>query len=189
MKTDGTARQPAKSDGAAPSGADQDARARRYAAALLGQRAYSRKKLIDRMTRKGFDDAVAQRVAERFVSAGVLDDAALAAVMVRAEIARKPAGPFLLEMKLVAKGIDRATARDAANEALADRDLAADALALATKRLAAISPSLEDATRRRRVYASLARRGFSPDICRVAVERAMGPMGKTTGEMWAETEV
>lgn len=161
---------------------DQVTKARRYASALLGQRAYSTNKLIDRMIRKGFDAAVARQVAERFVSAGVLDDAALAASMARAEIARKPAGPFLLEMKLVSKGIDRATAKEAVQEVLADRDLAADALALATRRLSAMSPTLDDTTRRRRVYAALARRGFSPDLCRVAVERAMG-------EMQAESEV
>lgn len=155
---------------------DQETRARRYASALLGQRAYSKKILIDRMIRKGFADSVAIRVAERFVAAGVLDDAALAASMTRAEIARKPAGPLFLEMKLVSKGINRATAREAVSAALADRDLGADALALATRRLSAMSASLDDTTKRRRVYAALARRGFSPDLCRNAIERTMGEM-------------
>jgi regulatory protein len=156
----------------APEDQTHDARARRYAAALLGQRAYSRQKLIDRMIRKGFDADVARRVADRFVAAGVLDDAALAASMARAEIARKPAGPMLLEMKLVSKGIERATAREAVTEALADRDLLADAVRLAQKRLAVMSPSVEESAVRRRVYAALARRGFSPDLCRKALDQA-----------------
>lgn len=185
MRTDDAALDPETTAESAPSDTGQEGKARRYAAALLGRRAYSRKNLVDRMIRKGFSSSVAARVADRFVAAGALDDAALAAAMARAEIARKPAGPFLLEMKLVSKGIDRATAKHAVSEALADRDLAADAFALATRRLAVMSPSLQDTTRRRRVYAALARRGFSPDLCRVAVERAMGGMG----EMGEESEV
>ncbi len=157
--------------------ANPDAKARRYAAALLGRRAYSRQKLVDRMIRTGFDEAIARRVAERFVASGVLDDAALAASMALAEVSRTPAGAFFLEMKLVSKGIDRATAKHAAAEALADRDLVEDAVALATKRLAVLNPSLDDATKRRRLYAGLARRGFSPDLCRVGVERALGKIG------------
>jgi len=151
----------------APAPKEDDVRARRYAAALLGQRAYSRRTLIDRIIRKGFDPETARRVADRFVTVGVLDDEALAAALARAEIARKPAGPMLLEMKLVAKGIDRPTARRAAQAALADRDLLADAVHLARRRLAAMSPSVQEPARQRRLYAALARRCLRPGLVSV----------------------
>lgn len=156
------------------SAGDEHSRARRYASRLIARRAYSRRALADKIVGHGFGADMARRIVDDFTRVGVLDDDALAESLVQAELSRRPAGRALLEKKLLARGIDSGTARRAVQQALENRDLVADAAQFARGRASAMPASLDDRARRRRLYAALARRGFDPDICRVATEHALG---------------
>lgn len=145
--------------------------AHRRALNVLGYRARTRAELARRLSRSGHARDSIDAVLDRLEAAGLLDDAQLARRAAESEVARKPAGPRLLEAKLRARGIDASTARDAARDATADRDLAADAYTFAERRYRSMPPGLPRDAVRRRLYAALARRGFDPETCRSVLER------------------
>lgn len=149
--------------------------AHRAALASLQRAPCSRRRLIERLSRRGAQDrAILETVCDELSAAGILNDEASARSAARAMVARRPAGKRLIEQKLRAKGIAPATAKAAAEEAVADRDPLTDATALARKRLRTMSPDLERHVVVRRLSGVLARGGFDPDVCRRAIERAVG---------------
>lgn len=149
----------------------------RSAVRSLAMRNQSRVGLIRGLRRKGFDAPTAEAVAEKYAEAGAIDDARFAETQVRNELARRPAGRRLLEAKLRAKGIADGDARPAIDAALADRDEYEDALGMARRTVASIGRGVGRAPEpdviRRRVVGRLARRGFSGDAVRRAVDAAM----------------
>ncbi|HYD01158.1 MAG TPA: RecX family transcriptional regulator [Phycisphaerales bacterium] len=147
--------------------------ARRDAFRMIGARAVSRQRLIDRLRRKGHDATLAASVADEFVARGLIDDAAFAAVV--AASASRRAGKRLVESKLRARGIDRVTAARASVDAAKERDALEDALTLGRGRLKRMSDRLTPDAKRRRLYGALARRGYDSDVCRTVVERLMRP--------------
>ncbi|MFG0326571.1 MAG: regulatory protein RecX [Phycisphaerales bacterium JB037] len=140
---------------------------------LLRNRARTRKQLIDRLTRADFPRDTARTVADECADRGLIDDAAFAERFAESQLARAPTGPRLVEAKLAQKGIDRATATDAVRRAAAERDQLADATDLARRKLRIARPNLEPQVLKRRVFASLARRGFEADIARRALDAAL----------------
>lgn len=151
----------------------QRARAREAASKILTRRPTSTRRLIDRLVQRGHDRADAEHAADEMQRIGLLDDAEYARNAVRARLAKSPAGPRYLLAMLRSRGIDDETARDAVDEQTAHRDDLADAAAIAAKRLRAMRHSTDPAAAKRRVYGTLARRGFDPDTCRRAAERAI----------------
>lgn len=149
--------------------------AHRAALASLQRAPCSRRRLIERLSRRRTHDlAILEAVCDELDAAGILNDEANARSAARAMVARRPAGKRLIEQKLRAKGIAPATAKAAAEEAVADRDPVEDATALARKRMRTMSPDLERHVVVRRLSGALARGGFDPDVCRRAIERAVG---------------
>jgi regulatory protein len=126
----------------------------------LELRSYARSDLGRRLLRKGHPRPAVEAALERAQELGLLDDAAYAQGYVRSRAARGR-GPSRLTRDLLAMGVARP---------LIDRALAAEwpegsdrssmPLVLATKRAAQLG-SLPRQTKRRRVLAYLARRGFS----------------------------
>ena len=102
--------------------------ARRDAMAMLARAPLSRRRLAERLTRKGHPAGAIERAAEHAERLGLIDDAALAESAARSIVARRPAGRRLVEAKLRQRGVDGATARAAAERALEDRDPMEDAL-------------------------------------------------------------
>lgn len=147
--------------------------ARRDAIRAVGQRAVSRKRLIDRLRRKGHDAAVAGTVADELAAKGLVDDAAFAASL--ATSASRRAGKRLVESKLRSRGIDRETAAKASAAAAKERDALADALSLGRARFKRMSDKLTPDAKRRRLYSMLARRGYDSDVCRAVIDRLMKP--------------
>ncbi len=146
-------------------------RARRDAMGSLSRAPMSRGRLLRKLRDRGYAGDVADAVADDLERIGLLDDRELAAAAARSLVSRRPAGARFIEMKLREKGFDAALARDVAADVLGERDPAEDALALAQKKAAAMPASLERDARRRRIYGMLARRGFSPEVCRATVDR------------------
>ncbi len=138
----------------------------------LELRAYARSDLGRRLVRKGHPRQAVETALERAAGLGLLDDAAYARNYVQTRAARGR-GPSRLTRDLLVMGVKRS---------LIDRALAAEwpegsdrssmPLVLATKRAAQLA-ALPRQTKRRRVLAYLARRGFSGREVSDMVERVV----------------
>ncbi len=138
----------------------------------LELRSYARSDLGRRLLRKGHPRQAVETALGRATDLGLLDDAAYALGYVHTRAARGR-GPSRLTRDLLAMGVPRS---------LIDRALAAEwpegsdrssmPLGLATKRAAQLGP-LPRQTKRRRVLAYLARRGFSGREVSEMVERVV----------------
>ena len=97
----------------------------------------SRRRLIDKMTRAGWDEAESHRVADRLAAMGAIDDEAMGRALIEEIQSRKPAGPALLRARLLQRGLDDDLIDRLIQETTehSDADLVADAAALARKRL------------------------------------------------------
>ena len=141
----------------------------------LGRRAHSRRELDLKLRRLEYETAVRERVLDRLAELGLIDDRAFAEAVVRDTAARKPAGPRLLKQKLMQKGVEGETV----DEVLADLaptadQQAAQALELVRKKLPSMT-RLDAATRKRRLYGMLGRRGFDYDAIESALRVALDP--------------
>ena len=123
-------------------------------------RSYARNDLARRMVRKGHPRQAVDTALNRVVKLGLLDDAAFAQTYVQTRSARGR-GPSRLVRDLLSMGVDRSLIdRAVAAEWSDERDKTAVPLALAQKRAAQLT-GLPRQTKRRRVVAYLARRGFT----------------------------
>jgi regulatory protein len=126
----------------------------------LEVRSYARGDLARRMLRKGHQRQAVEVALERASRFGLLDDAAFAQSYVQTRSARGR-GPARLVRDLLSMGVERGLIdRAIAAEWSEESDKIAMPLALARKRAAQLG-GLPRQTRRRRVVAYLARRGFT----------------------------
>lgn len=145
-------------------------KAQRYALNALGRRALSAGELADRIRRRGHAPQVAEAVVREMVDKRFIDDEAYGRSVIRAERSRRPAGPRLLRQKLMQKRLERSLIDRLIREVEAEQDAVADARRLVESRLRAPSfQRLDAATRQRRLWAQLARRGFDSDAIRAAM--------------------
>ncbi|HXB24260.1 MAG TPA: regulatory protein RecX [Gemmatimonadaceae bacterium] len=163
-------------DPAALSEADADCALYDRALRLLAARSRSAAEIRRRLRRDG-DGAAAdriERVVATLVSRGFLDDAAHARAVTRSRVRSRAASSRRIEQELRRQGVASDVATEAINEVFADEavDEGAVALAVARKR-AALLADLPAPVQRRRLYGFLARRGYSPDIVRAAVEAVL----------------
>ena len=84
----------------------------------------------------------------------------------------------MLREKLVRRGIDEKTIDEKLRESRAGSDPVADAMRLATKKLAAMCGH-DATTQRRRLWGLLARRGFEEDVVQTVIEK-LGLAGEET---------
>jgi len=138
----------------------------------LELRSYARSDLGRRLLRKGHRREAVEAALERATVLGLLDDAAYARSYVRTRTARGR-GPSRLIRDLLAMGVQRSLIdRALAAEWPEGSDHASMPLVLATKRAAQLG-ALPRQTKRRRVLAYLARRGFSGREITDIVERVV----------------
>lgn len=163
---------------------DADVRVREIALGLLAHRARTRQELARKLRRKGFGaqriDACLRRLEEK----GLMNDAAVAAALIRDRLRHRPRGEARLVSELRAKGIEQTVAsatisRVFADEAVSDAALAREAAAAwLTRQGAAVREALgsrsspERDKARRRLYGYLARRGFRGDALTEAMDHA-----------------
>ncbi len=158
------------------------ARAREGALALLAHRARAREELRRRLRRKDFDDVVIDRVLAWLTDRGYVDDHAFAEAFVRDRLRLRPRGPFALARELRDRGVSPETAQGAidrvmAAEGLDEADLVRDAAEAWIRKnrstLRAVDNRKDRLRARRKLYGHLARRGFSGDLIRPAIERVL----------------
>lgn len=139
---------------------------------LLSHRARGRTELARRLTRIGFTAAAVDAALERLARLGYLDDAAYARQLARNRMLASGQSTHRIRSELLRKGIDRETADTAIEETLSAEDVDEQAVIerVAEKKIRSLA-RLDSPTRRRRLYAFLARRGFDADDIRRVVER------------------
>lgn len=147
----------------------------------IARRMMSNTQLRRKLRDKGHEDPVIDRVLERLNNVGLMDDEAFGRALISDQMKRKPAGPALLRSKLYEKGVDRSLIEKLVDEACEQTDLVADAIRLAESKVRTMR-RLDDATRRRRLYGALARRGFKSDTIRTAMEHVLSAIAEDDDE-------
>jgi regulatory protein len=145
------------------------------ALSLLGYRARAKGELRERLGRAGYSGETVVVVIARLEELGYLDDEEFARSLAR-EDAHKKYGPRRILGDLRRAGVDEEVAREAVDEAFAERSEYLTALAIARRRYNKEEKGSD--TQARRVYGFLMRRGYSADVC---VEVARG-YRQETGE-------
>ncbi|WP_196716666.1 regulatory protein RecX [Actinomyces trachealis] len=135
-----------------------------------------RASLVQLLASKGVEERISQEVLDRLEAAGVIDDAAYAAMLARTRFAEKGAARRAVAAELRRKGLAEQHIRSAL-EQIDDSDEAEAALALARKKLRT-TRSLDLLTRKRRTLALLGRKGYSADVASWALNQAFREEGQ-----------
>ena len=144
--------------------------AKASALAGLSHRARTAQEVRDALTRKGFDEAVAEDTVADLERLGLVDDAAYARQFVTSRFQARGYGPARLRQDLIKRGVARASI-DAALDALTEaEDLGDEARRQAEKRWASLASEADDRKRRKKTMDYLVRRGFGFDQARSAVD-------------------
>lgn len=156
--------------------ADEEDALRVYdrAVAMLAARGRAARDLERTLVRKGEPPELARRAVERLTAQGFLDDAAFARSFVRAKSGNAGLAKRRLEQELGRRGVDRGVVADAIEEVFEEEEVdeGSAAEALARKRNKSLGGA-DAQSRRRRLYAFLARRGYSPDVIATAVSKVI----------------
>ncbi|NLD52247.1 MAG: regulatory protein RecX [Clostridiales bacterium] len=132
---------------------------------MLEMRDRSEQEVYRKLTDSGFSGPAAAAAVAKLLELGYLNDAAYA----RQAVARlqKKYGSIRIRQELRSKGIQDSLIADSLHES--DREEQVEAAArIARKTYVRLSAEPENAYRR--AYAALARRGFTPDVVRAALE-------------------
>ena len=144
----------------------------RFILSALGRRAHARRDLERRLVHHGHPREAARAALDRATAAGLLDDREFAFTYAQAKAGRGR-GPARLLRDLFAMGVERGIAEEAVSAAWTGEDQQEEAcLALAGKRSAQLG-SIARPTKRRRLLAFLARRGFTGPQVRSVVSRVL----------------
>ena len=144
-----------------------DQRIRNVLLFQLGRAAKTEHQLRQLLLKREFPEAAFEPILQRFVEAQIIDDRAYAHSYVNSRMAAGGRSKAALRRELRQRGV----AAELIDEALAfvDQDLELEqAIELARGRWRRMS-SLDDITRRRRVFGFLQRRGYSGSVVQAAI--------------------
>jgi regulatory protein len=151
--------------------ADADCALYDRAMRLIAARSRSAADIRRRLRREGAEPARIDRVVHAMMTRGFLDDAAHARSVTRSRVRSKGASARRIKQELTRQGVAPEIADEAVVTVFADE--AIDEATIATqvaRRRAAQLADLPAPKRRQRLYGFLARRGYSPDIVKAAVD-------------------
>jgi regulatory protein len=140
---------------------------------LLKHRSRTRKELIDRLTARGIDPALAAATVGELERLGLTGDRRYAQETVRLELSRRPASDDFLEHRLTSRGIAEPLAEREVHRQTADQTELDRALELARRTLPRLT-ARDQAKRRMKLFGVLARRGFDAETAARAVETVLG---------------
>lgn len=150
--------------------------ARRAAMQLLARRPRSEKEIRDRLREKEFSEEEIQQTLDALRSAGLVSDEAFARTFIREQLSLHAKGPLAIKEKLLVLGINKQTIDRALSEVLQDVSEAGVARNAAERFLRSTGRKHSDPhTKRRKLTAFLAGRGFSWDVIAEVVARSVGP--------------
>ena len=155
------------------------------AVSILAFRARSVRDVRRRLIDKGESEAVADAAIARLESLGLLSDREFARQFARSRVLGPGLSKRRLQQELFKRGVARDVADEAIGEVMAEDDVDEDAIIdrVARKKLRTLA-KLDPLTRRRRLYAFLARRGYEPDDIR----RVMADLAADDGDEPADVE-
>ena len=148
---------------------DAQEKAKHYAFLLLKFRLRSEYELYQRLKKKKFADSVIKQVLLFLKQRGFIDDSAFASAWIRGRISR-PLGLRRLKQELRAKGIDKEIIEDQFEQLKNSYSEKTVVNELAAKKMEKLK-EVDSLKAKRRIYAFLLRRGFSPDLAMEAVNR------------------
>jgi regulatory protein len=157
------------------SNADPESVARAIVLRKLAARDRTRSELAVELSRRLTPADVAERVLDRFVEAGLVDDTAFAERWVESRQQRRHLSRTALRRELRAKGLD-AGQIEAALAGVASEEEFSAALSLAQKKAASMS-GLDRDVRYRRLAAALGRREFSAAVIAQVLADVLGDGG------------
>jgi regulatory protein len=152
--------------------ADPEQVARSIVLRRLSATPRTRRELHDDLRRRGIPDDVSERVLNRFVEVGLIDDAEFARQWAESRQRTKGSARSVLRQELRAKGVDD----DIVMEALEPIDAETEgvrARRLVENKVTAMS-RLEPAVRERRLISMLVRRGYSYGVAMSVVRQLLG---------------
>ena len=163
---------------------EQEERARELALRILTAAPKSRAQLAQRLAAKEVEESIAERLLDRFEQVGLLDDAALAAMIVRTRFAEKKQSRRAIAQELNRKGIPGPIAEVALGQ-LDDDDESQAALELARARLRRTA-NLDREVRIRRALGALGRKGYSSGGAMASIRTALAEEGDAAEHDTAE---
>lgn len=146
---------------------DEVSRATTAALQFLGYRPRSEGEIQRRLRQRAFTQRAIDSTIDKLRAWRYVDDGDFAQRWIENRLVHRPRSARLLAQELRQKGVDPGTAADAIDEASIDE--VADARTLATDKIRKLS-GLPDDVRARRVSGFLARRGYSFDVIRAALD-------------------
>ena len=156
----------------------QVVRAMDRAILLLSHRARATVELRRRLTRLELPATAIDEALARLTRLGYLDDAAFARQLARGRMLASGQSRYRIRSELLRKGVNRETADAAIEETLSSDEVDEGAIIerVAAKKARALA-KLDPQTRRRRLYAFLARRGFGVDEIRRVIDMNLDENG------------
>lgn len=146
-------------------------KAKKAAFQLLGRRAYTRKEVRDKLSKRGFTTSVVDRTLATLERVRVVDDRDFAERFVQERLRLRPTGAPVLRRDLARRGVPKDLIEAVLEEILGEVDLEAVAFRLLCGRRSRYLQLSRDKALNR-MYGFLARRGFSPDVARSVTARA-----------------
>lgn len=142
--------------------------AKTYALRLLSYRSRSKKEMLERLKKKGFDSNLIDSTLKFLEDTGLINDKALVHDLIRYATETKSLGKRGIRMFLVRRGIERGLidATLAHHESGAEEEAAAK---FVERKLRTMENYPEDVVRRR-LWGMLQRRGFSINVIQKALE-------------------
>ena len=137
-------------------------KAKDYAFLLLKFRLRSEQELIQRLEMKKFDQAVIKRVVEFLKDRDFIDDQLFTRNWVKSRVA-KPLGLSRIKRELLLKGIQKEIVEEeieSIKKSYFEEEAIVNIVKVRLRKLGSIEPQKA----RKRIYAYLLRRGFSPEL-------------------------
>ncbi len=142
------------------------------ALAMLAVRSRSARELRLGLLRKREPEALVDAAVSRLLEVGALNDESFARQFVRSRISRSGFSGRRLHAELARRGVARAIADASIAEVIEEEAIdPAETLERIVERKLRTMSKLDAATRRRRLYAFLARRGYDAEEIRVAMKK------------------
>ena len=153
----------------------------------IGRRMYSTADLAKKLKMSKYQPTpeIVAQVIEKCQSLGLLDDQAYGRALIHDIQLSRPAGPRLLQTKLMQKGLDRSLIEQLIRETEGDRDDFEAAMGMAQKKWQSLA-RLPMQKARQRLYGQLARRGFEMStISRVMENLDWNSLADASEDEWA----
>ncbi|MGN6301496.1 MAG: regulatory protein RecX [Angustibacter sp.] len=151
--------------------ADPESVARAIVLRQLTMAPRSRAQLADKLAQRGADEAVAERVLDRFEQVGLVDDAAFAEVLVRSQRSGRGLARRALAQELRRKGVDDDTARASLDtiDDESERELARRLVERKLRSVRGLPPDKQVS----RLMGMLARKGYPGGLALSVVREAL----------------